>query len=202
MTAPRQPVTPDDLRAAARLCLATLQPVQDRDWSIPALGLRWTCRATLDHICDCLAWYAHDLASELQSINGAARRGFPRAPIAELLFSVGALAEVLALVGAAKGADARGWHDWGVADAEGFVAMGTIEILLHTWDIASAFDLPLSDPDQAGELAGRLVPRLFPSAPVGPSPFDSLLAATGRPRPPGKRRAPSWQWHSAPLTDR
>lgn len=200
MTTPRSPVTPDDLRVAARLCTATLRPVQDSDWSVPARGLRWSCRKTLDHLCDCLAWYAHDLGAEIQTEEGAARHGFPRASIPDLVRSVETLSEVLAIVAAAKGPEVRAWHSWGMADAEGFLAMGTAEILLHSWDIAGGFGVELAKPRRADDLATRLLPRLFPDAPGGDTPFATLLALTGRPRPPERRQARTWRWQNAPLS--
>jgi hypothetical protein len=49
-----------------------------------------------------------------------------------------------------------------MADAEGFLAMGAVEVLLHTWDIATALGVPLAPPDHAEASAAKMVARLFP----------------------------------------
>ena len=195
----RESVSGDDLRRAGRNSFAVLMPLADRDWSVGAWNMTWTCRKTLDHMLNCLAWYAHDFAGEIKSSVGAARDEMPGATIEDLIITIPNLADVLALVGEGKQFGARGWHDWGIADAEGFLAMGAIEISTHTWDIVMALD-----PDNAAaaimpEVAARLLPRLFPEAPTGFGPVETLLWVTGRGELPGLQRVTQWQWHSAPV---
>ena len=50
--------------------------------------------------------------------NGAPRDGSPRLPLSELIFSLRALAEVLAIVGEAKPATARALHNWGTPEVK------------------------------------------------------------------------------------
>lgn len=195
----RDPVTSSDLRKAAVVCAATLSPFADRDWSIKAHGLRWTCRYTLDHVLNCLAWYAHDLAAEIPDMQGAARSGCPRAKITDLISSIPALAEVLALVTDGKSNRTRAWHDWGIGDPEGFRAMGTIEIILHTWDVSGAFNAPFDDPGTIDDISSRLLTRLFPDAPIGHPPLTTLLYVTGRGELEGLAQIRKWQWHSNPV---
>ena len=66
-----------------------------------------------------LAWYSHDLAIEMTEERGAARDGSPRLPLSEMIFSLRALAEVLAIVAEAKPVTARALHNWGTADGDG-----------------------------------------------------------------------------------
>jgi hypothetical protein len=51
----------DDLIRAADLCWETLAPFGGADWTVPAGGIEWTCRQTLEHLCS-LA-YAPQLAT-------------------------------------------------------------------------------------------------------------------------------------------
>ncbi|GAA2464023.1 CPCC family cysteine-rich protein [Winogradskya humida] len=45
----------DDLQRAARMTIGALEPLADRDWSVPAGTLDWTCRETLTHLGEVLA---------------------------------------------------------------------------------------------------------------------------------------------------
>lgn len=195
----RQLVTGDTLRQATRNSAAVLGPLVDRNWRKRAFRMTWTCRFTLDHVLNCLVWYAHDIAGEVTGLDGAARAGAPRASVTDLLSSLCPLSEVLALVCEGKPASARGLHSWGVADPEGFLAMGSIEVSLHTWDIVMALDPERANDAVAPEVAALLVPRLFPDAPRDPDPVVTLLYATGRAALGDRPRLTQWQWHSTPV---
>ena len=43
--------SPDDLVEVTEICVATLEVLSGRDWSVPAGNLDWSCRQTLEHIC-------------------------------------------------------------------------------------------------------------------------------------------------------
>ena len=148
---------------------------------------------------NCLAWYAHDLANHVPDNVGIARDGSGDAPLDAMILSIETLAEVLVIVAESQSPDARAFHNWGISDPEGFLAMGTIEIVLHTWDIAIALSGNLSDPAAFDALAGRLLGRLFPEAPVGRASLATLLYVTGRAELDGMERVTHWRWHSAPL---
>jgi hypothetical protein len=60
--------------------------------------------------------------------------------------------------------------------AAGYAAIGAAEGLLHAYDIATGLDLDWSPGDG---LARAVVDAVFPQAP-GTTPWDRLLAATGR----------------------
>lgn len=197
------PVTASDLRTAVVICRQTLGPVGDRDWAIPAHGLDWDCRETLDHVCDSIASYIANLAGRT-TVRGeaAARDGYPRAGPVKLLRTVEIFADALIVIAAASPDDARAFHVWGRTDAEGFLAMGAAETLIHTWDIATAFGAPLALPDRVEALAGALLARLFPWAPAGVLALDALLACTGRGEVAGfDSVGPRWAWHSAPVAE-
>ncbi len=195
--------TTSDLRTAVAICRQTLGPVSERDWSVPAHGLTWDCRETLDHICDSIASYVANLAGRT-TIRGeaAARDGYPRADPVKLNRTVEILSEVLIFVADSSPPHVRAFHSYGRSDSEGFLAMGTVEILLHTWDIATAFEVPLAPSDKTEALAGKIVARLFPWAPAGGPAMDALLACTGRRAVDGfVAVGPRWAWHSAPLAE-
>jgi hypothetical protein len=192
-------LTPDDLRRAARLCRETLAPGLGADWTARAGDLEWTCRRTLDHLADALALYALHLAVRAGERKPAPRNGDPALAVAELFDVVEGLAAVLAEVATAAPAAARGFHGAGMADAEGFLAMGCEELLIHTDDIAQGLGLPFQPPPA---LTARVLHRLFPWAPTGHDPWQTVRWASGRIALPGHPRlGPDWYWHCAPLAE-
>ena len=191
--------TPDDLLLAARCCRDTLLPALEADWSVPAGDLTWSCRRTLDHIPDALTSYAVHLATRSPRRLPRSRDGAPAAPVADLLEVVGATAAVLAEVARAAPPAARGFHSAGLADAAGFLAMGCVEVLIHTADIAQGLGLPFRPPDGP---TGRALRRIFPWAPADADPWAALRWAAGRAALPDRPRlAPDWSWHCAPLAE-
>lgn len=199
----RQPITPDDLRLAARSCRDTLAPAlapaRAADWERPAGDLDWTCRRTLDHIPDALGVYALSLATRAPARRPRLRNGDPAAAPADLLSVVEGMAAVLAVVAAAAPPTARGYHSAGMADPEGFLAMGCEETLIHTDDIAHGLGLPFRPPD---DLARRLLARLFPWVSAEPDPWAAVRWASGRIALPDRARlGPEWYWHCAPLAE-
>jgi hypothetical protein len=193
----------DTLRAehlirAADDCADALFPSMDADWGVRAGDLDWTCRRTLGHIVDALAFYTDHLATR-----AAERRPYKRdvgsdATIEELLAFVRSQAAVLARVCEAS-PDVRAYHAAGLADATGFVAMGCDEILVHTNDVCTGLGLALSpDPD----LCAKVVARLFPWAPDHPDPWERLLWSNGRMAlPDHERLTEDWWWWSRPLAE-
>lgn len=92
-------------------------------------------------------------------------------------------------------AQVRAYHSYVESDPEGFAAMGVVETLVHTHDVAEGLGLAWSPP--AG-LCARALGRLFPDAPGGPDPWLALLWATGRAELPGRPRLSSWRWYGKP----
>src|SRR5262245_8906917 len=90
--------TPDDLMTTARLCHATLIPALERDWSVRAGDLEWSCRRTLDHVVDSLLLYAGLLASRATGRILFPRDGDPNRSINDLLINVETAAAILAEV--------------------------------------------------------------------------------------------------------
>ena len=189
----------DDLLAAATICRRTLEPALDADWDAPAGDLTWSCRRTLDHIPDALMVYAAHLATRATARVPLLRDGDPARPVGELLTTVETAAAILAAVVRAAPAGTRAFHPAGMADPEGFVAMGCEEILIHTDDIAQGLGIAFRPPDG---LSARVLARLFPWAPADVEPWAALRWASGRTALPGRARlGPDWYWHCAPVAE-
>jgi hypothetical protein len=109
------------------------------------------------------------------------------------------MAAVLADVACAAPPGVQAFHPYGMADAEGFIAMGRDEMLVHAEDLARTFGLVWQPPE---ELCRRILVRLFPWAAAGEEPWLTLRWANGRTemaRHP--RLGPDWAWQSEPLSE-
>jgi hypothetical protein len=192
-------VTPADLRQATDLLRSTLAPSMSADWSLPAGDLEWPCARTLEHVANATTRYALHLASRAAGPLPPPRRHDPDLSVDDLLALASASAATLAEVAAAAGPEARGYHPAGMADAEGFLAMGCDEILVHGHDIATGLGTGITVP---GDLCTRVVARLFPWAPDDTDPWATLLWANGRAALGDRPRLdPDWHWWCAPLAE-
>lgn len=192
-------VTPDDVVEAAARCRAALVGAVDGDWSGSAGDLEWSCARTVEHMGNATLRYATHLASRATEPLPRLRRHDPDLGHGELLVLVQAGAATLAETARAAPASARAYHPAGMADAEGFLAMGCDEILVHTYDVARGLDLEV---EPASDLAARVVARLFPWAPTDGDPWETLLWANGRAALPGHKRLDAdWHWQCAPLAE-
>ncbi|MEU2033869.1 hypothetical protein [Nocardia amamiensis] len=89
----------------------------------------------------------------------------------------------------------RAYHVFGISDPEGFAAMGSVETLVHTHDLAQGLRLDWSPP---ADLCSRALARLFPDAPQSTDPWTTLLWATGRAELPGHPLPATWRWDGTP----
>lgn len=198
----RHPMQPDDLATAAALCRDTLRPWADRDWSVPAGDLEWTCRRTLDHIIDVQLFLGANAAMRSTSRVLPPRNGDPAADVPTLLDTVVATATMLERICAAMGSDDRGFHPAGQADAEGMRAQGAAEILQHVHDVATGLGETFAAPT---DLCDRMVARLFPWAPDAdacPERWLALLWCSGRIALPDRPRLDAdWWIQAAPLDE-
>jgi hypothetical protein len=187
-----------DLRTVARTCRAALEPFRDGDWDGPAADLEWSRRATLAHLLAALTFYSVNLAtrSEEPRSGGQANDSMD---IEHLLDALEGRAEVLAVVCEAAPPEARGGHEYGRSDPEGFVAMACDELLIHSYDILSGFGARIAPPPDG--VGGRILDRLFPWAPRDEADeWSTLLWANGRaPLGDRPRLEPDWVWLSVPL---
>ncbi|WP_344395459.1 maleylpyruvate isomerase N-terminal domain-containing protein [Actinomadura alba] len=180
------------MSAATGECLDALLTGTDQNWSSPAGDLEWTCRQTLDHLALGLVGYAGLLIARptdryitlFASLD-------PQAPVHTCLEGIRIAASLLTSTVRDTTAEARAWHPWGHSDAAGFAAMGVTELAVHTYDITRALGLSWTPPEG---LSAAVLTRLFPDAPSGHGPSDTLLWCTGRIRLPGLPRREDWQW--------
>jgi hypothetical protein len=93
--------------------------------------------------------------------------------------------------------DVRTIHAFGRPDAEGCVAMASIEMLVHTDDVAQGLGGVFQPP---ADLISEILTRLFPWAPADTDPWLTLRWATGRAELPGRTRvSDDWAWFASPL---
>jgi hypothetical protein len=204
------PVTVDDIDTAVTATVATLGPALDRDWHVPAAGLDWSCWETLEHTSDDLFAYAMQLAPKQPPLDTHTpvawrreRDGGPTSTIfadpsagnAGLLQVLEGCATLLIAVVRTTPDTVRAYHGFGVSDPEGFAAMGVVEVLVHTHDVAAGLGLAFEPP---ADLCDRVLWRLFPDAPPGTARWPTLLWATGRGDLSDRARLRSWRWHGEP----
>lgn len=196
------PVTADDLASAVAGSVDALRAGLDADWSVPAGVLTWSCRDTTEHLADDLFCYAAQLGSGIADhpLPFADAAAYPGGSVGTIRAASGpdGLLEVLTACGALLGAvvstarpGQRGFHVFGAADAEASAAMGILETVVHTHDVAQGLGLPY-DPDPG--VCARVLARLMPAVDPGDAPWEALLRTTGRRGDVGRWR---W-WNDAP----
>ncbi|WP_433467591.1 maleylpyruvate isomerase N-terminal domain-containing protein [Spirillospora sp. CA-128828] len=210
MPHPTAAVTADDLDLAVRLAVATLREAPADAWDAKAGTLEWTCWETVEHLGDDLFAYAAQLGPGTRPMDGevpfvweSRRPGGPANVIhanrdagpAGLLQVLEACGGLLVAMVRTVSPDVRAHHVFGAADAEGFAAMGILETVVHTHDLAEGLGLPWKPP---ADLCARVLGRLFPDAPHDTEPWPTLLWATGRGELPGRPRLTSWRWYGSP----
>ncbi|MCH0539270.1 GNAT family N-acetyltransferase [Streptomyces sp. MUM 203J] len=183
---------------AIRDTSAALRGVTDRDWSVPAAGLEWSCHNTAVHIADDFLGYATQLTG--RSADGYVPFGISAEPgtspdgLVRVIEATGRLFSAAVLTTPPA---VRAWHPYGDAGADGFAAMGVVEVLVHTHDILTALGEP--DWQPSGHLCTRVLERLFPHTPRGDDPWRRLLWATGRGERDGLPRLGAWRWYADPI---
>jgi hypothetical protein len=171
-----------------------VEPRVDADWSGPAGDVEWSCRHTAGHVADDLFSYASQVVAEPASgylpIEAVVD---PGASNRDVVRSVAMCGRLLRLAVEAAPAGARAWHPHGTSDPDGFAAMGVVETLVHTYDIARGLGLRWVPP---AALCEPVLARLFPNAPQG-DPAQVLLYCTGRAALGGRARRSEWSWDSS-----
>uniref|UniRef100_A0AAU3H3I1 VOC family protein n=1 Tax=Streptomyces sp. NBC_01401 TaxID=2903854 RepID=A0AAU3H3I1_9ACTN len=210
LTGSRLPVTADDVTLAVRLAADTLATSPEDNWHIPAGSLTWDCWETVEHLSDDLFAYAVQLGPRTPSLESevpyrwrADREGGPwnsvfanpEAGTTGLLQTLEASGALLASMVRTSSPGLRSYHSYGVSDPEGFAAMGIVETLVHTHDVAAGLSLSWTPPR---DLCDRVLARLFPDAPDDEDRWTVLLWSTGRADLPGRDRVTTWKWHGAP----
>ncbi|POX58433.1 hypothetical protein C3492_38060 [Streptomyces sp. Ru62] len=207
------PVSAADVERAVRLALATLREAEGRDWGVKAGSLEWDCWETVEHLADDLFSYATQLSPANPPLDthvpfawsrrrpdGPANAVFAdrEAGTAGLLHVLDASGGLLTAVVRTAPPTVRAHHVFGAADPEGFAAMGIVEILVHTHDVAEGLGLEWTPP---ADLCDRVLVRLFPDAPADTDRWPTLLWATGRSELPGRPRLTTWRWYGTPRVE-
>ena len=188
-----------DLTAAGGLVVQHLRAVEDCDWTGKVQTLEWTCWQAADHLASVLLSYATRVAGRATDSSPMARASDPELSGRELVDLIESSVRLLGLALIDLPDGARIFHPAGMADRQGYAAMGCDELLVHGVEIAAAMSDPFRPPD---ELARRIATRLFPWSPPGFAGWDTLWWANDRsdlgshPAP-----GPEWVWHSRPLDE-
>ncbi|MFB7233815.1 maleylpyruvate isomerase N-terminal domain-containing protein [Streptomyces sp. NPDC056269] len=206
----RPSVTADDLDQAVQLAVAVLREAPPASWNDNAGSLEWDCWETVEHLSDDLFAYAAQLGPRTPPLDGEVpfvyeprRPGGPANTIhanreagpAGLLQVLEASGALLVAMVRTTPSQTRAHHVFGASDPEGFAAMGIVETLVHTHDLAQGLGLAWNPP---ADLCSRVLLRLFPDAPSSTDPWLTLLWATGRGELPGHPRLTTWRWHGTP----
>ncbi|MEU6179246.1 GNAT family N-acetyltransferase [Streptomyces coeruleorubidus] len=193
------------MEQAVAECVGLLGAVTDRDWEAVRAGrLEWSCRETAVHIAGDLIGYAGQLAGrepegytpfEISLEEGADN--------ADALRVIGTMGALFAAAIRTTPREVRAFHPYPFrsANREGFAAMGVTEVLVHTHDMAEGLGVSY-EPDP--ELCDFVLTRIFPHVQPGPTPWRTLLWATGRGDLPGREPVTEWRWSNNLLlpTDR
>ena len=189
--------SPDDFASLAGLAIETWSQGIERDWSVNAGTLDWTCRDTASHAIDTVFAPAMFLASRRQLAYPAFEplRVQDDASVSDLIDGLVATTNMLVGVIATAPPNTRAIIRRSpaveTAAPREFAARGGLELILHTHDIAAGLELRfLPDPALCGRL--REQTRDWPSPvtrqrPIKPwpdsgDPWSDLLERSGRPR--------------------
>ncbi|MCC9686678.1 GNAT family N-acetyltransferase [Streptomyces sp. MNU103] len=188
------------MEAAVAHSVAALGAVTDRDWAgVRAGRLEWTCRETAEHVAGDLIGYATQLAGREQDAYAPFDIALlDDADNAGTLRVVSAMGVLLAAAVRTTPRSVRAFHPFPFrhASREGFAAMGIAEVLLHTHDIAEGLGIAYEPP---ADLCEFVLTRIFPHVRPGPSPWPTLLWATGRGELEGRERVTTWRWYNNPV---
>jgi hypothetical protein len=199
LTPTRQQIEPDDLDSAADFVVAALKPGIDLDWYVRRAGsLDWSVRETLVHAASTCVFYATHLAGSATYELPVTLASVDHPPNADLLDVLAASPRVLSGLARSVPSDRRAFHAHGIADVEGWLAMGCVEILVHGHDAALGLDLRMDLPP---ELCEKVVRRLFPWAPSNVPGTTALLWANGRVQLFDNDLGECSPWHCAPLAE-
>jgi len=195
----RPPVSSDDLRGAAALCAGSVLRIDPALWEKQACGLEWTRSRTVSHIGDALAFYSRSLASRNQENRGVRGLVLREGSIEASASQIESGAVVLVRVSDGTPQGVRAFSPTGSPDAEGFLAMACVEILVHGYDAVAGTEAEF-DPEDG--FCRRILGRLFPWAPANTPGWPTLLWATGRAELEGQEfLGETWVWHNDLLSE-
>ncbi|WP_443049811.1 GNAT family N-acetyltransferase [Streptomyces sp. NBC_00287] len=175
--------------------VALLRTAVEKDWdTVKAARSDWSCREAAIHIAYDLIVYAGRLAGRGHSSHVPLRiHPDDTAGNEGLLHAIETTGTLLTATIRTTPRHIRAHHPcpFHTANPEGFAALGVGEVLLHTYDIAEALGLVYEPPAELAEFA---LTRLLPQVQPGPTPWSTLLWATGRGELADRAPVTSWYW--------
>ncbi|BCL21261.1 GNAT family N-acetyltransferase [Streptomyces tuirus] len=190
------------MEQAVAECAGLLGAVAEREWEgVRAGRLEWDCRETAVHIAGCLLAYAGQLAGPEQDGYSPFELSMEETSgNADVLRVIGTTGALLAAAIRTAPRHVRAFHPYPFrsANREGFAAMGVVEVLLHTHDIAEGLGVSY---EPAPELCDFVLGRIFPHVQPGPAPWPTLLWATGRGELEGRTPLTEWRWNNNLVID-
>jgi hypothetical protein len=187
--------TVDDLVAVSELVAQTWTAAADRDWSVPAGTVDWTCLHTADHAVDCVWAPALFLAS--RRTDGYPDAGLDatlgeRATPTRLVEALGMATRILAAVVRDATPATRAVLFRRPAIVLGrpadFAPRGALELILHGHDVAAGLAMPFEPPaDTCRRLRDHTRPWplwtvAWNGLPDTDDPWADLLHGAGRRR--------------------
>ena len=184
------PFTADDFERLSRFVVEAWKSGLDRDWSVPAGTLEWSCFRTADHTVDCVFSYAFFLASRRQDRYPpfGELHALADASPADLVNGLQAVSTLLTAVIMTAEPDTRAviglWPHLETGTPQDFAARGAHELILHAHDVCTGLGVPFDPPR---DLCQRLWEhsRDWPMGVLAnptADPWSNLLERSGRPR--------------------
>jgi hypothetical protein len=189
--------TADDLHALSDLVADAWTSAADRDWSVPAAGLEWSCTRTADHAVDCVYAPAFFLASRrvdgypevgLDLILGEEAR--PHQLVESLRIATRLLAGVVNDAPPEVRAIIFRRPEIVTAGPPDFLPRAAMELILHAHDVCAGLGVAFEPPRGLCERL-REHTRPWPmwtvawsGLPCTDDPWADLLAGSGRARQP------------------
>ena len=161
----------------------------DRDWSVKAGALNWTCRETAEHVADVLFAYALQLAARAQSkyLPYEEMKATREAGASDLVDGIAATGSVLRAVMTTAAPDTRAWHPLGLLSTTEWAGLAANELLVHTFDISTGLQRRFEPPRGLSTSALRVMRGLHSrrESDVSGDPWFALLELSGRQPPAG-----------------
>jgi hypothetical protein len=181
----------ETLRLATEESLATLRPLCDLPWTARAGDVEWDCLTTVGHIAGALVSYSTKLVRSAAQRSASFTLGVSHEGPSNALDVLDACSAILVTVLRAASPTSVSWHPFGMAGPRDCAAMGSVEILVHTYDVCQGLGVGWQPPDH---LAASALAALFPDVPTGEHPGADLLWATGRIATVDRPRRQGWAW--------
>ena len=190
-----RPIEPQDVVRAASFVVDALAPAIGRDWSVRAGRLQWDVEKTIAHMAAATAKHVLYLASRSTRFIAVGLDRWHDASQAEQLDAITGVAAAQANVAASMPPEERAYHGSGMPDAQGYVAMDCLDLLVHGHDVASGLGITYEPPD---DLCCVVSARLLPWLDISAGAWQAMLRYTGRIGPPGDD---SWTVLKEPLAE-